>query len=119
MNLRPILVGSALLAILALGCRAPGATPIEGGGGGGVTPSPGENFGADLQPPAPTADPAGVPVLLPPITGPESGEAPETFPTSPVIDPEAGDAAPVPNVSPLRPGVENPSPLPTSSPSPL
>lgn len=116
MNLRPILVGGALLAVVAAGCRVTGVQPIEGGGGGGAPPSPSGNFGATLQPPAPASNPPGAPVLLPPL--PATGASPSPSP-SPVLDPDAGDAAPVPQVSPLRPGVENPSPLPSPSPSPF
>jgi hypothetical protein len=109
MSVRSVWVAASGLVVggmvLMNGCQPQGLAPVpsEGGGGGDfVTPAPDPNLGAERVPASP--DPAGTPVLLPPIQAPSASPFGSAAPTA---SPAAGTSpAPFPAVSPPpSPGV--------------
>lgn len=107
MSVRFVWVTAALGLVMINGCQPQGLAPVTGDGGGGgdfVTPSPDPNLGAERVPASP--DPAGVPVLLPPLTPP---------PASPVPSPLGGGGV---GSSPGPGSGLSPAPFPAVSPPP-
>lgn len=95
-SVRPLLIAGALFAVVVNGCGQRGATSLETGGGGGgpVTPPSSEgNFGAVVSSPAPSLDPPGTPVLLPPLPGPFASPSPSASPSVAPANTEASPAA--------------------------